>query len=83
MSETETTAERVRREFAEALETADERDQLRESNSDLLAALNEAYKAINPTDRMWLSMHEWDRRLKATSAAILQVIRKAEGETDE
>ena len=39
MSETETAAEQARREFAEAFETAAERDRLRESNSDLLEAL--------------------------------------------
>jgi hypothetical protein len=32
--------------------------------------LQEIYDTIDPTDREWLSMYEWNRRLKAISEKI-------------
>ena len=66
--------------IAAAPETAAERDRLKESNSDLLAALKQAYDAINPTDKVWISLLTWGERLRLASMNITMAIRKAEGE---
>ena len=73
--------------IAAAPETAAERDRLKALNEEMLKALMIADLAINPTDKIHVSMHDWNNRLKAATLKIriaisASEIAKAEGKDD-